>query len=176
MSHFSVLVFGDEDDYEDMLGQFDSNRTSECCIGEISDYDREEFLDYCKEDHAEEIEDKSTEELDEQFDDLYEKFGEQWNGNIWRLNDDGDWCEYATENPDAKWDWHEIGGRYDGQIPDNCCDAKKVPIGFVPYAFIDQNEDWHECENNITERGWEKEFLEYLGDYDGRVTLIDCHN
>lgn len=52
-----------------------------------------------------------------EFESLYSKNGDDWNGNRWRFNYiTNQWEEYSTYNPDSKWDWYEEGGRWDGTI------------------------------------------------------------
>ncbi len=48
------------------------------------------------------------------FESCYKKYGEDWNGNRWRKGEDGVWREYSTYNPNAKWDWYVLGGRWSG--------------------------------------------------------------
>ena len=50
------------------------------------------------------------------FEECYKKNGDDWNGNTWRKDEDGVWREYSRYNPDAHWDWYEIGGRWAGKI------------------------------------------------------------
>jgi hypothetical protein len=33
---------------------------------------------------------------------------------MWKQDDDGKWYEYTTYNPDSKWDWYSLGGRWSG--------------------------------------------------------------
>lgn len=48
------------------------------------------------------------------FDELYKKHGQAWNGSTWRKHTDDTWWEYSTYNPNSKWDWYELGGRWTG--------------------------------------------------------------
>ena len=50
------------------------------------------------------------------FEDLYAKFGNDWNGGTWRKDANGDWVEMSTYNPKSKWDWYQIGGRWSGML------------------------------------------------------------
>ena len=56
-------------------------------------------------------------DLFEQFETIYIEHGEEWNGNEWRKNEEtGVWERFSTYNPDSKWDWYEVGGRWAGSI------------------------------------------------------------
>jgi len=48
------------------------------------------------------------------FDDLYREKGKDWNDRVWEYNDEGILVEYSTYNPNSKWDWYELGGRWTG--------------------------------------------------------------
>lgn len=47
------------------------------------------------------------------FEELYELKGEDWNGNSWKKQGD-EWVEFSTYNPNSKWDWYSVGGRWTG--------------------------------------------------------------
>lgn len=82
------------------------------------------------------------------FPELYKKHGEDWDGNAYRLDENGVWAVYSTYNPDSKWDWYTVGGRWsnsiktkDGEFVDMC---KFGEIDFEPYpedAYVDGT-DW----------------------------------
>jgi hypothetical protein len=74
--------------------------------GEVSEEEKQRFINYYKE--KEGITDKT-------FEELYTIKGDEWNSNMWKLDDiDGKWYEYTTYNPDSKWDWYSLGGRWSG--------------------------------------------------------------
>jgi hypothetical protein len=82
------------------------------------------------------------------FDTLYQEHGEGWNGNSWRKNEEGVWCGYSTYNPDSKWDWYELGGRWansiktkSGEFVDECLLGE---IDLTPFTDDDYEEgkDW----------------------------------
>lgn len=99
MSHFVVMVIGDSP--EQQLAPYDENlEVPEYCDGEVSDADKKSMMDYYKSDN---------------FDECYAQYGEDWNGNRYRKNEDGVWCEYSTYNPKSKWDWYQLGGRWSGR-------------------------------------------------------------
>lgn len=106
MSHFAVLVIGG--DVEGQLARYDENlEVPEYMAEVVSDENKERFLKYYREKKG--IEGKT-------FEELYEEYGEEWNNNAWRKDDEGVWCRYSTYNPDSKWDWYSIGGRWSGEF------------------------------------------------------------
>lgn len=83
-----------------------------------------------------------------QFPELYKKHGEDWDGNAYRLDENGVWAVYSTYNPDSKWDWYTVGGRWrdsiktkDGEFVDMC---KFGEIDFEPYPedSYEDGTDW----------------------------------
>lgn len=105
MSHFTVLVIGN--DPETQLEPFSENlRVPAYVQGDVSDEDKKRFLD-----HYQKEEGVSP---DLTFDEVYSIHGEDWNDNTWRKNEQGVWQEYSTYNPNSKWDWYSLGGRWMG--------------------------------------------------------------
>ena len=73
-------------------------------------------------------------ELFADFDNQYEEHGEDWNSSSWKKNGNGVLEEWSTYNPDSKWDWHSLGGRWSNSI--------KTKFGeFVDKCFLDEI-DW----------------------------------
>lgn len=102
MSHYSVLVIGDYPELQ--LEPFDENYAVEpYYVGDVSEDDKERMLSYYKEQGIE----YNT------FEECYAEKGGEWNGNAYIL-EDGEWREYSTYNPDSKWDWYQLGGRWTG--------------------------------------------------------------
>lgn len=144
MSHFTVLVIGDNADSQ--LAPFDENmEVEEYLEGEVDVDEMERFLQYYKEKH----------DADGTFEEVYKKWGNDWNGSRWRREEQirqvnwkcpscGEvnhwnsvicgqrfrkrkgcgglippnqytvWNEYSRYNPDSKWDWYQLGGRWTG--------------------------------------------------------------
>lgn len=103
MSHFTCLVIGDNP--EDQLAPYDENiQTPPRVRDEVSDEEKQRMIEYYKENGGFEY---------PTFDELYKKKGKDWNGNSWK-KEDGKWVEYTTYNPDSKWDWYQLGGRWTG--------------------------------------------------------------
>lgn len=108
--HFSLIVIGNGD-IEDMMEPFYQDLVvPEYCEGEVTEQEKQHFLDFYNE--RAKGRHYSMQDLEE----LYAEKGEDWNFNRWRKDDDGVWREYSTSNPDMKWDWYEIGGRWPGKL------------------------------------------------------------
>lgn len=105
MSHFTVLVIGPE--VEAQLAPYDENTSvPEYASEDVSEEDKQSFLEHYRKEHP---------EYDAvPFERMYIAFGKDWNGMAWRLDGDGIWRNYSTYNPKSKWDWYEIGGRWQG--------------------------------------------------------------
>jgi len=103
------MVIGDDPELQ--LEPYDENLdTPEYSRGEVSDEDREQFLQFYKErDTNNELEDKS-------FEEIYKIHGDDWNRNAWRPDENGVFQEYSNYNPKSKWDWYQLGGRWSGLI------------------------------------------------------------
>lgn len=103
--HYLVMVIGD--DVEGQLEPYYQDlEVDEYLVDELHDYDKEYMLKFYA--------DKG--EIFESFDECYELHGFDWNGNLYRKDNNGKWFEYSTFNPNAEWDWYQIGGRWAGMI------------------------------------------------------------
>ena len=118
MSHFTVLVIGENP--ESQLEPFDENINAPEYQRElVSEEDKEKFLNLYQNYDPARVYAKITEGEAERnktlsFDELYNIYGDDWNGNSWRKNEEGEWGEFSTYNPDSKWDWYQLGGRWTG--------------------------------------------------------------
>lgn len=78
----------------------------------------------------------------------YRKFGEDWNGNSWRKDENGVWAVYSTYNPDSKWDWYCVGGRWNNAIKTktgefvNECLFDEIDFEPYPEECYEQKTDW----------------------------------
>jgi hypothetical protein len=125
MSHFTVLVIGD--DVEDQLAPYDEGlETEPTCQGDVSQEDINRFVNHYKEKGI------SYPTLK----DLYDDKGEDWNNGTWRF--DGDTVtEWSTYNPDSKWDWYEIGGRWSGFFKPKTSDSKSDYVDSILKGDLD---------------------------------------
>lgn len=104
------------------------------------------------------------------------------------LDEEGN--ELTTLNPNSKWDWWVVGGRWQGCILhagdyDTDCAPKEALTNIdTPFCFVDLDGVWHEratmgmfgftYDEKIT---WETEFREYLKSVPDStyLVLIDFH-
>lgn len=102
MSHYTVMVIGD--DVHGQLAPYQENNMGDC---------PEEFLEFC--DQTDDL-NKEWENADEELKTKYptlEKFATEYNGYK-PLKIDGETLYGYYENPNAKWDWYQVGGRWSG--------------------------------------------------------------
>ena len=100
------MVIGD--DVEEQLSKYDENiEVEEYCKGEVPEDEQKMMLDYYKREKGETF---------NSFDECYTKYGEDWNSNRYRKDTDGKWKDYSTYNPNSKWDWWQVGGRFSGEF------------------------------------------------------------
>jgi hypothetical protein len=117
MSHFTVLVIGK--DPEDQLAPYDENIEVEDYItGIVTDKEKQRFLDYY-------INGEKEFPSNIIFEEAYVLKGNDWNGNCWKKDDNGIWRIHSTYNPDSKWDWYQLGGRWTGyfKLKAGCSDG-----------------------------------------------------
>jgi len=100
----------------------------------------------------------------------------------------------STYNPDSKWDWYVIGGRWDGwitgketngeRVEDNIAGTgQAIERGIVPHAIVTPDGRWHErgklgwFATLITENeDWDAQAKEILDGYPGhRFLILDAH-
>ena len=133
MSHFTVLVIGDN--VKKQLAKYDENiEMPEYVQGAISEEDMQRMVDYYNKENAIAI-GTSDRTLVEQFEAYYEEHGEDWDGGSSKKID-GVWSETSRYNPDSKWDWYEIGGRWRGFFKKkNNLEQRLAEIGFSQNEF-----------------------------------------
>lgn len=143
MSHFCGLVILTpkyEKNIDDSLEKYNENvEVPEYCADKVSREDKKRFVKYYT---GKRFYTKKS------FDELYAEKGKDWNSNQWRKDEKGVWQVYSTYNPDSKWDWWCLGGRWDsciktksGEFVDEC---KLGEIDFKPYPedCYEDAENW----------------------------------
>lgn len=106
------------------------------------------------------------------FDKIYEEHGDDWNSNAWRFNYvSGKWEEWSRYNKNSKWDWYEVGGRWNdciktksGEFVDEClldeidwtdftdddyCKKPQKDIFGTSKRVLKKNVRWHFTENDL---------------------------
>lgn len=144
MSHFAGLVITTQEylrnqgcpNYEESLEKYDEGlEYPEYKVSDVSDWDKVRFIKYyrdidvdcpdgltiendekAKQDYADLFKEK-FQDIFNDFEKLYKKHGEEWNGNNWRKNPITDvWEVFSTYNPNSKWDWYVEGGRWNNTL------------------------------------------------------------
>lgn len=133
MSHFTVLVIGDNVDAQ--LEKYSENiQVPEYIYGEVSKEEMQRIVDYFNKEKGIAI-GTSDLSLEEQFEAIYAEHGEDWDGGrCKKIN--GVWQETSTYNPNSKWDWFVVGGRWSGFFKlKNNLDKELKSIGFNRNEF-----------------------------------------
>lgn len=115
MSHFTVMVIGR--DPEKQLAPYNENKeTPEYVKEQVTQDEMIRFYEHYsqKEQAKKGSTDVNIHMTPESFEQLYTRKGRDWNGNMWRKHSDGTWWEYSSYNPQSKWDWYVLGGRWSG--------------------------------------------------------------
>lgn len=100
----------------------------------------------------------------------------------------------STYNPDSKWDWYVIGGRWDGWINDKETSGESaldntattdeaIARDKIPHAIITPDGEWHENGQMgwwailLTENeNWDSDARAILALYSGhRLVIVDAH-
>jgi hypothetical protein len=166
MSHFTVLVIGNEP--EELLEPF-SEHIEVPKTSEVSEDEKQSFIEtytIVKPDRSYGIKDEAEAEKNKllSFDELYDQYGEDWNDSAWKKDTNGIWCEFSTYNPNSKWDWYLLGGRWSGFF-------KVKPIAALPF----QMEGFSTAEvNNLVElyKTNGQKFLNVTSKYNGKTESI----
>ena len=131
MSHYIVAVItqdGTIEEIESLLAPFDENisvdeyigRTKEQmikdgknfkndCLKKIKKAKKKELIQFLTDEHYDYMRKCLNLKTDEDFYNYQKRPG---------YNYDSDGNELTTYNPDSKWDWYDIGGRWDGLLKD----------------------------------------------------------
>lgn len=218
MSHFCVYVFHDKDtSVDNLLADYDGNikmepyveYTKEDAIAkvrkDIEDYKNGTYAEYLKDpvsyekkygynkDHINYLKIEFPKMLKWTDEKCYNNKA-KWYKEDDMIDEDGNLL--TTYNPKAKWDWYEVGGRWDGGLAmnlktkksGNVCKVSQIDMDKIetPYAFIDSDGNWFErgqmgwfgiSSNDKDEKDWDNEFKEFLKKQKKStiVTLVDCH-
>ena len=211
MSHFIGLCFGK--DWESNLDNYYEGLE----VDEYIAYTKDEAIDKVKQNHAQayasaieyirksDVTESSKEYfqsvIDKGFFISYEDAWEEVKG--WGYDLDEDENLVTTYNPNSKWDWYSMGGRWDNYIylkeKDDEGNAIQVNQAYfdeidweymiehkTPFCFVDLDGEWNErgemgwwaCVNNEKpESDWNQMFREYIQSIDENclVTAVDFH-
>jgi len=188
--HFTVLIIGDNP--EDQLQPFCEHTEMEKYeVGEVEEWEMKEMRDYyTTKDHRNAL---------ISFDSLYREYGESWNGKRWEKIGEK-WHEFSCYNPDSKWDWYALGGRWSGMIKlkkgatgvvgrpgvggnkTGIDQARKKDIAnldeLYTFAFLNKGL-WDErgWDDAITNDEWKIALLKWFEEIgeDELISIYDCH-
>lgn len=214
MSHFITLVFTKENGrtVEELLAPYDENivyapyvlYTREQAIAkirkEIEDYKNGPYTEYVSSpkkyeeshpnaEHINYLKNKFPKKLEWTDDECYEDMKGRFDEDMIKLNGD----LLSTYNPNSKWDWYTIGGRWNNYLKTLSSETTNEDYAseidwkdIIPFAFVTPIGEWHErgemgwwacVSNGKNIEDWKSEFKEFLDnlDEDTIVTVVDCH-
>ena len=208
MSHFVGLCFGDN--WEDYLENYYEGLEVEAYIA----YTKEEAIDEVKKMRAynyeravemlqkPDLNSKQIEHYQNIIDlGLFISYEDAWNeAQDWGYEVDEDENLLTTYNPDSRWDWYSIGGRWDGFLhykdvepgleETNEAYIHELDMDYllenIPFCFVTEDGEWREkgemgwwcsVSNEKPEETWKQQFRDYVKSLDPNclVTVIDFH-
>lgn len=166
MSHFTVMIIGENP--EDQLEPYAEDlKVDEYSRGLVSEEEKQSFIDYYTNKDNVNIS-KLTENANMSFDELYKQYGEDWNGLHWRKDENGQWNDYSTYNPNSKWDWYSLGGRWSGAF---ITKLKEKPLNLLSFEL--EGFSTEEVKNFIEiARTDKKKFEKIVSKYNGKTGTI----
>ena len=212
MSHFIGLCFGDC--WESNLDQYDESLEVEPYVA----YTKEEAIDEVKQRYASDyewaikaLENTSTTEQQRKHAEsiiergLFISYEDAWKViQDWGYEIDEEENLLSRYNPDSKWDWYSIGGRWSGFLCTKEKDYEGNPIrvnqaqfkdidwdymiknDIIPFSYVTEDGEW--CEkgemgwwgmtaNEMEQDDWADNFKRYLKlvEDDCLVTVVDFH-
>lgn len=114
MSHFRIAVITDPfkdpaEETEKALAPFSEELTvPKYIVGDIPKFQLDAFREYYLR--------KFNVLGSVPMGDLYHRFGKDWNGGVWEFHQGRGWVETSTKNPNTKWNWWMVGGRWTGSL------------------------------------------------------------
>lgn len=214
MSHFITLVFTKDNgkSVEELLAPYDENivyvpyvrYTREQAIKQvrkdIEEYKKTIYAEYLANPEAYEhkyetnkkhinyLKNEFPQELTWSDEQCYEYMKQFFENEMVTPNGD----LLSTYNPNSKWDWYVIGGRWDKSL--KTLSGEEVNEAYVneidwtkttPFAYVTPDGNWHEqgemgwfaCVSNEKDKeSWKTEFKEFVKTLDDViVTVVDCH-
>lgn len=116
MSHYTVAVFHEKDqDIEELLAPYDENVAVEPYLL----FSRQEAIDHVR----------------KYYDTRGKTDEECWQMEAEGAETDEDGNIYSTYNPDSKWDWWVVGGRWSGMLTLDGCPVDSGRVGDLEFRF-----------------------------------------
>lgn len=161
MSHFTVAVFTEENQtVEELLEPFYEGLEVEPYVSKTKEEVLKEIQEYC--------------DKDEKLKKEYLKLSDKEKMNRWNGYDefDEDGNPLSTYNPDSKWDWYVVGGRWsgllktkDGRRVDSCL-LKDLDLSIDKNVYDQHIRFWElVVEEQPLKEGEEKPFNFYKKEY-----------
>ena len=208
MSHFVGLCFGDN--WEDYLENYYEGLEVEAYVA----YTKEEAIDEVKKMRAynyeravemlqkPDLNSKQIEHYQNIIDlGLFISYEDAWKAaQDWGYEIDEDENLLSTYNPESRWDWYSIGGRWDGFLhykdvepgleETNEAYIHELDMDYllenIPFCFVTEDGEWREkgemgwwcsVSNEKPEETWKQQFRDYVKSLDPNclVTVIDFH-
>lgn len=208
MSHFVGLCFGVN--WEDNLDRYYEGLEVEAYIA----YTKEEAIDHVKKARANNYEfaadalrnpnlDSGLKERYQNIVDrgLFISYEDAWKeAQDWGYEIDEDENLLSTYNPESKWDWYSVGGRWDGFLHYKDSDPgfaetneaylHELDMDYLlehtPFCFVTVDGEWREkgemgwwgsVSNEKPEDSWKQQFVDYVKSLDENclVTVVDFH-
>ena len=208
MSHFVGLCFGDN--WEDNLDQYYEGLEVEHYVA----YTKDEAIDEVKKTHANSYEYavKALQQTDlnskmiEHYQSIVDKglfisYEDAWKeAKDWGYEIDENENLLSTYNPDSKWDWYSVGGRWGGFLHYKDADPgfEETNVAYIheldmnyllehiPFCFVTEDGEWIEkgemgwwcsVSNEKSEETWKQQFTDYVKSLDANclVTAVDFH-
>lgn len=197
MSHFVGFCFGDY--WEDNLEQYYEGLEVEAYVA----YTKDEAIDEIKKNRAlnyenavkalnnSDISESSRKYFESIIDQgLFISYEDAWKeAKEWGYQIDENENLLSTYNPDSRWDWYSIGGRWsnwlvvkerneDGSVIEtNQADINEIDWDYmiehnrIPFCFVDVDGEWNEkgemgwwgmTRNEKSQQDWKQQFLNYI--------------
>lgn len=208
MSHFVGLCFGAN--WESNLDQYDENME----VAPYIRYTKDEAIDEVKRRHAQSYENAlealKKKDLDSESYEYFQKvldkglfisWEDAWEEvKKWGYEIDSDENLLSTYNPDSKWDWYSVGGRWGGFLHYKDVDPgfEETNVAYIheldmdylfehtPFCFVTEDGEWIEkgemgwwcsVSNEKSEETWKQQFIDYVKSLDANclVTVVDFH-
>ena len=208
MSHFVGLCFGDN--WENNLDRYYEGLE----VDPYLEYTKEEAIDHVKKARANNYEfavdalrnPNLDSSLKERYQDIVDRglfisYEDAWKeAQDWGYEIDEDENLLSTYNPESKWDWYSVGGRWDGFLHYKDADPglEKTNEAYIheldmdyllehiPFCFVTEDGEWREkgemgwwgsVSNEKPKYSWKQQFVDYVKslDSDCLVTVVDFH-
>lgn len=164
MTHYTVVVFDDEENVDDLLEPYDENLEVDWYkYSDLSPEDIDTFMAFYREKYPE------SKELS--LREMYALYGANWHGlgELWKFTEGGVVEKWSKYNPKSKYDYYTVV-------------SNKLPK-FVPFAFVTPDGEWHAkgkmgwwavTWDEMPDDEWAQIYLDAKKKYK-KHCVLDCH-